>query len=63
MTNVSAFFSEFLGATVLILVVLAMNDKKNCPPPAGLGPLVLFLLILGIGTSLGTETGTWHFLI
>ncbi|KAF4617356.1 hypothetical protein D9613_005826 [Agrocybe pediades] len=56
MTNVSCFFSEFLGTTVLILIVLAMNDKKNCPPPAGLGPLVLFFLILGIGASLGMET-------
>jgi aquaglyceroporin related protein len=57
MTNVSAFFDEFLGTTILILVVLAMNDKKNMPPPAGLAPLVLFILILGIGTSLGMETG------
>ncbi|KAF9557543.1 putative aquaporin 4 [Agrocybe pediades] len=57
MTNVSAFFSEFLGTTILLIVVLAMNDKKNSPPPAGLGPLILFLLILGIGTSLGMETG------
>jgi len=57
MTNVSAFFSEFLGAAVLIIVVLAMNDKKNIPPPAGLAPLVLFMLVLGIGASLGMETG------
>jgi aquaglyceroporin related protein, other eukaryote len=58
MTNVSAFFDEFLGATVLMIVVLAMNDKKNGPPPAGLAPLVLFLLVLGIGNSLGMQTGT-----
>ncbi|KDR82496.1 hypothetical protein GALMADRAFT_57615 [Galerina marginata CBS 339.88] len=57
MTNVSAFFDEFLGTTILMLVVLAMNDKKNMPPPAGLAPLILFILILGIGTSLGMETG------
>jgi len=57
MTNVSAFFSEFLEGAVLMLVVLAINDKKNMPPPAGLGPLILFLLILGVGTSLGMETG------
>lgn len=58
MTNVSAFFDEFLGATVLIIVVLAINDKRNGPPPAGLAPLALFFLVLGIGNSLGMQTGT-----
>lgn len=57
MTNVSCFFSEFLATVVLIIVIHAMNDKKNAPPPAGLAPLVLFFLILGIGASLGMETG------
>ncbi|KAJ7367184.1 major intrinsic protein superfamily membrane channel protein [Mycena albidolilacea] len=56
MTAVSCFFSEFLATAVLLVVVLAINDKKNCPPPAGLAPLVLFVLILGIGACLGMET-------
>jgi len=57
MTNVSAFFSEFLAAAVMMIVVLAMSDKKNLPPPAGLAPLLLAILILGIGAALGMETG------
>ncbi|KAJ7288082.1 major intrinsic protein superfamily membrane channel protein [Mycena rebaudengoi] len=57
MSNVSAFFSEFLATAVLIIVVLAINDKKNMPAPAGLAPLALFLVILGIGASIGMETG------
>lgn len=57
MTNISAFFDEFVGSTVLMIVVLAINDKKNGPPPAGLAPLVLFFLVLGIGSSLGMQTG------
>ncbi|RXW22806.1 hypothetical protein EST38_g3058 [Candolleomyces aberdarensis] len=56
LTNVSCFFSEFLGTAVLMLVVLALSDKKNCPPPAGLTPLVLCFLVLGIGASLGMQT-------
>jgi len=56
-TNVSAFFDEFLGTTVLIIVILAINDKKNGPPPAGLAPLALFFLVLGIGNALGMQTG------
>ena len=57
MTNVSAFFDEFVGATILMVVVLAINDKKNGPPPAGLAPLVLFFLVLGIGNAFGMQTG------
>lgn len=37
--------------------VLAVTDKKNGPPPAGLVPLVLFILVLGEGACLGMNTG------
>lgn len=57
MTSVSCFFSEVLATAVLMIVVLAMNDNKNLPPPAGLTPVILFMLILGLGASLGMETG------
>jgi len=57
MTNVSCFFSEFLGTVILLFAILSINDKKDSSPPNGLKPLVLFLLILGIGTSLGMQTG------
>ncbi|KAG6914093.1 hypothetical protein DXG01_002457 [Tephrocybe rancida] len=56
MTPVSCFFSEFLGAAVLLIVVFAMNDRRNTPPPSGLGPLILFFLVLGIGACLGMQT-------
>jgi len=68
-TNVSAFFDEFLGATVLIIVILAINDRnnendendendeKNGPLPVGIAPLALFFLFLGIGAALGLQTG------
>ncbi|KAF8171927.1 aquaporin-like protein [Mycena galopus ATCC 62051] len=58
MTAVSCFFDEFIGTAVLMVVVLAINDKKNCPPPAGLAPLVRPLCPhSGIGASLGMQTG------
>lgn len=52
----ACFFSEFLATAILLIVVLAVTDKSNGPPPAGLVPLVLFILILGEGASLGMET-------
>lgn len=57
MTNVSAFFSEFLTSAVLMCSVLSFLDSGNTPAPPGLAPLALFLLILGIGVSLGMQTG------
>jgi len=56
MTSVSCFFSEFIGTAILLMVIMAVTDKKNGPPPAGLVPLALFMTFLGIGASLGMET-------
>ncbi|KAF8913651.1 aquaporin-like protein [Mucidula mucida] len=57
MTNVSCFFTEFLGTAILVLVILAVTDARNSPPPSGLLPLVLFIVFLGIAASLGMQTG------
>lgn len=46
-----------LGSAVLLIAVLAVIDRNNSPPPNGLLPLTLFILILGIGCALGMETG------
>jgi glycerol uptake facilitator-like aquaporin len=39
------------------MVLFAVWDKHNGPPPTGLVPLVLFILLLGEGVALGMETG------
>ncbi|XP_006462791.1 hypothetical protein AGABI2DRAFT_186654 [Agaricus bisporus var. bisporus H97] len=57
MTNVSAFFSEYLTSAVLMISILAFTDPHNMAAPSGLLPLALFILILGIGVALGMETG------
>ena len=57
MTNIRCFFSEFLGTAMLLIVVCAVTDNNNGPPPPGLVPLVLFCLIIAIGSALGMETG------
>ncbi|KAF9046942.1 aquaporin-like protein [Hymenopellis radicata] len=57
MTNVSCFFTEFLGTAILVLVILAVTDARNSPVQSDLLPLVLFILFLGIAASLGMQTG------
>lgn len=51
------FLHQFLGAFLLLIVLLAVLDKRNGPPPAGLVPLVLFLVFLALGFCFGAQTG------
>jgi aquaglyceroporin related protein, other eukaryote len=57
MTNGAAFYNEFLSTALLVLVILAITDKKNARLPPSLDPLALFIAILGIAACLGMETG------
>jgi len=56
MTDISCFFTGFLGTAVLVFVVLAAADKKNDAIPKGLRPLTLFLALLGVGAAFGMQT-------
>jgi len=65
MTNVSCFFSEFIATAVFLVAIFTATDKKNMAPPRGLPPLLLFIVVLGIGAALGMGTGrlnVGHFL-
>jgi aquaglyceroporin related protein len=57
MPSANCFFDEFIGTFVLLLVVFAVTDKRNSPPPGYLVPLVVFIAILGIGVAFGMQTG------
>jgi len=56
-TNGSAFFAEFLPTAILVITILAVTDKRNAPPPPGLLPLAIFIVMLGIAAALGMNTG------
>ncbi|KAG6828579.1 hypothetical protein H0H92_007509 [Tricholoma furcatifolium] len=56
MSSVSCFFQEFLGAAILVLVVFAITDKGNSPPPPGMAPIVLFFLLMGLAAGNGMQT-------
>ncbi|XP_058511732.1 aquaporin-10 [Ochotona princeps] len=53
----NGFLDQVLGTSVLIVGLLAILDKRNKPVPAGLEPVVVGMLVLGIGLSLGANCG------
>ncbi|KAH6910635.1 aquaporin-like protein, partial [Coprinopsis sp. MPI-PUGE-AT-0042] len=56
MSAASSFFAEFLATGILAMMILAMTDKRNMSPIPGLFPVAIFLLLVGVGTSLGMQT-------
>ncbi len=49
-------FSEALGTLVLVMVVLALIDRRNLAPGSNLGPLLIGFAVWSIGLSLGGLT-------
>ena len=40
-----------------MMVILAVTDKRNGPPPVGLVPFAIALAIFAIGNTFGAQTG------
>jgi aquaglyceroporin related protein len=55
-TNISAFFTEFTGTMILAFIIVVASDKQNLAPPHGLLPLVIFIVLLGLGVAFGMQT-------
>lgn len=53
----AGFIDQFVGTALLMLVVLAISDARNAPPAAGMGPLIVGLLVAVIGMSFGYNAG------
>ena len=51
---------KFIGTFILVFVVFAISDKHNSAIHPSLIPLVIFMLILGIGAAFGMQTGTYN---
>jgi len=56
-SSANCFFDEFIGTFILVFVVFAISDKHNSAIHPSLIPLVIFMLILGIGAAFGMQTG------
>lgn len=51
------FIDQVVGTAILIAVIFGITDPRNSPAPAGLVPVVVGLLVVGIGTAFGVNCG------
>ena len=48
---------QIVGTALLVGVIFGIVDDRNTPPPKGVGPIVVGLLVLLIGTTFGLNAG------
>ncbi|MHA6781067.1 MIP/aquaporin family protein [Pseudonocardia saturnea] len=53
----TAFFDQIVGTAILVFVIFALTTATNNPPMANLGPVVVGLLVVGIGMAWGANAG------
>lgn len=53
----TAFFDQVIGTAILVSVIFALTSAVNNPPLANTGPLIIGLLVVGIGLGWGANAG------
>jgi glycerol uptake facilitator protein len=53
----TAFFDQIVGTAILVFVVFALVTAANNPPMGNMGPLIIGLLVVGIGMAWGANAG------
>ncbi|OLT09756.1 aquaporin [Pseudonocardia sp. CNS-139] len=56
-TVTTAFFDQIIGTAILVFVVFALVNARNNPPLSNLAPVVIGLLVVGIGMAWGANAG------
>jgi MIP family channel proteins len=51
------FIDQVVGTAILIGVIFGITDTRNAPAPAGLAPVIVGLLVVGIGMAFGVNCG------
>jgi MIP family channel proteins len=51
------FIDQVVGTALLVGVVFALGDARNTPPAPGLAPVVVGLLVVGLGAAFGFNSG------
>ncbi|MGN6609384.1 MAG: MIP/aquaporin family protein [Jatrophihabitans sp.] len=56
-SDLGALRDQIIGTAILVLVIFAITDARNTSPLANLAPLIVGLLVVGIGMAWGTDAG------
>ncbi|HEY5822639.1 MAG TPA: MIP/aquaporin family protein [Propionibacteriaceae bacterium] len=56
-TTMEAFRDQVIGTAILVFVIFAITDLKNTSPAANLAPLIIGLLVVGLGIAWGSVAG------
>ncbi len=51
------FINEVVGTAILMAVIFALTDARNTPPPGGLAPVIVGLVVVAIGGAFGFTSG------
>lgn len=51
------FVDQVVGTAILMAGIFAISDARNVPPPAGLAPFLVGLLVVAIGAAFGFNSG------
>ncbi len=51
------FIDQVVGTMILVAVIFGITDQRNAPAPAGLTPVIVGLLVVGIGAAFGVNSG------
>jgi glycerol uptake facilitator protein len=52
-----ALRDQIIGTAILLFLVVAVTDLRNTSPAANLAPVVIGLIVVGIGMAWGTDAG------
>jgi glycerol uptake facilitator protein len=52
-----ALRDQIIGTAILLFLVVAVTDLRNTTPAGNLAPVVIGLIVVGIGMACGTDAG------
>lgn len=57
LSTFGGFIDQVVGTALLVAGVFVLTDERNAPPPPGLVPLLVGLLVVAIGMAFGVNAG------
>jgi MIP family channel proteins len=57
LSTLGGLIDQIIGTAILVGVIMGITDERNMAPPRGIGPIVVGLLVLVIGTTYGLNAG------